>query len=221
MAIPGTLPAAVQAPGTRITAAPAARPSRPLTWSARLLSAVFCPPVVVVLIAITASQLVEWGSFHAFWPFWYVVANGLAPTAVVVALWRADRISDLDVSRREQRLIPVLVGLAGAGLSAGLALLAGADRIFLTIHLVTLATFLVLALITLRFKVSVHSATMASWAVLVMAGGPVGGVVVLAAAIATAWSRVWLGRHQKREVFTGLAVGLLVPAALLLVLPLA
>lgn len=189
----------------------AAGSDRTLTRFAQAVSLLFAPPVTIACIALTVATGPLLPGAGGWWLVWFAVATGLIPLLVTVALWRAGLVADLDLSRREDRTLPVVTGLAATGLASLGALLGQAELVYQLVHVAALLLFVALAACTVRIKVSVHTATVAAWLALCLAtatglAAPIALVVVL-----TGWSRVWLGRHRLREVALGAALGFAIP----------
>ena len=125
---------------------------------------------------------------------------------------RRRRLSDHHIGVREQRPLPLLVGIASV--LVGLALLnawgAPRDLVALVAAMaVGLATSL---LVTLVWKVSVHTAVVAgAVAILVLVFGPT--LLALAPLVAlVGWARVEVGDHTPAQVVAGAGLGATVAA---------
>jgi hypothetical protein len=141
---------------------------------ARVLTEVLAPaPTVAVLLLVvarrsapTAAEALKWGLLAALFV-------SLIPLGYILRGVHRRRLSDHHVGVREQRPLPLLVGVASV--LVGLALLAawGAPRDLVALvaaMAVGLATSL---LVTLVWKISVHTAVVAgAVAILVLVFGP-------------------------------------------------
>ncbi len=180
---------------------------------ARVLTEVFAPaPTVAVLLLVvawrsapTAAESLKWGLLAALFA-------SLIPLGYILRGVRRRRLSDHHVGVREQRPLPLLVGVASV--LVGLALLAawGAPRDLVALvaaMAVGLATSL---LVTLVWKVSVHTAVVAGAVViLVLVFGP--ALVALAPLVTlVGWARVEVGDHSPAQVVAGAGLGATVAA---------
>jgi hypothetical protein len=186
----------------------AGRPPRNrLDWVARRVSDVFSPPVLsgglaVILSGHGAASLgstLTWGGT-------YVALADLVPVAYIIQRLRRGLVSDLHLRIRAERTRPVLVTVACVGLVTALSLALGAPRPFQAFMALTLFQAVVLALVTLHWQISYHSAaaaglvtaTLILWGSSALALAPVLPLV--------GWARMRLRRHTLGQVVAGAAV---------------
>ena len=181
----------------------------PRTWDGRLayvISQIASPPVLAIaamaLIAATLSSPRAWT-----WAGVYVVLAILAPILYLVWLVHRGRVTDLDVQLREQRTAPLIFTVACAGL-AWLVLMLGRAPVQMIVVAGGLWLQMVLIFgITLRWKISVHSAAAAGIATL--AWSLAGTVLPLVIGVPLiAWARVRLRRHTIAQTIAGSVLGL-------------
>jgi membrane-associated phospholipid phosphatase len=182
---------------------------------ARLVGEVLSPPPILVALALvvawasspTPAMAVLWGAIAAL--FASVLPYGLILRGV-----RRGRLSDRNISLREQRVR--FGGVAIASILLGLAVLAASDA---PADMVALLASIAVGvacgwLITLWWKISVHAAIAAGAAtVLTLVFGP----ALLAAwplVALIAWSRIQVGDHTPAQVLAGVALGLVVNATI-------
>src|SRR6266498_3707724 len=177
-------------------AQPGPQPLQPYPRLARLAPEILAPsPTSAVLLllvawhsASTAAEAVRWGIlaalFASFMPFLYIV-RGV----------RRGRLTDHHVGVREQRRLPLLVGVASVVIGLTLLALWGAPR-----DLVALVASMVVGLassllVTLVWKISIHTAVVAgAVTILVLVFGP--PLLVLAPLVAlVCWARVAVHDH--------------------------
>ena len=181
--------------------------------AARLVGEVLSPPPILVALALvvawasspTPAMAVLWGAIAAL--FASVLPYGLILRGV-----RRGRLSDRNISLREQRVR--FGGVALGSILLGLAVLAAWDA---PADMVALLASIAVGVacgwvITLWWKISVHAAIAAGAAtVLTLVFGP----ALLAAwplVALIAWSRVQVGDHTPAQVLAGVALGLAVNA---------
>ena len=181
--------------------------------AARLVGEVLSPPPILVALALvvawasspTPAMAVLWGAIAAL--FASVLPYGLILRGV-----HRGRLSDRNISLREQRVR--FGGVALGSILLGLAVLAASDA---PADMVALLASIAVGVacgwvITLWWKISVHAAIAAGAAtVLTLVFGP----ALLAAwplVALIAWSRVQVGDHTPAQVLAGVALGLAVNA---------
>lgn len=145
---------------------------------------------------------------------WLVVigAGLLAPLGYIWWGVKSGRWSDIHVSRRTQRLIPLLVGLVAlSGMLAGLLAL-HASRPLIAVLVAVIVEFAVATLITqvARYKISLHIDSAAgAVTVLCLLASP--GFLALAPLVAlVAWARWKLEAHSPLQALSGAALGVMV-----------
>ncbi len=180
---------------------------------ARLVTEVLAPPPLcaALLIAVAAKTAptplaaLRWGLLGALF-------TSVFPVLTILRGVRRRRLSDHHVGAREQR--PALLLLFSAIVLLGTMVLAvlGAPRPVVAL-VGAMALGLVVSLsITLVWKVSVHAATAAGAAVvLLLVFGPALWPCLLVPPL-VAWSRVEVGDHTPAQVAVGMGVGALVAA---------
>lgn len=180
---------------------------------ARLLTEVLAPPPLcaALLIAVAAKTAptplaaLRWGLlgalFTSAFPFFYIL-RGV----------RRQRLSDHHVRAREQRPALLLLFIAIVLLGAVVLAALGAPRPLVAL-IGAMALGLVISFgITLVWKVSVHAATAAGAAViLLLVFGPALWPGLLLPPL-VGWSRVEVGDHTPAQVIVGMGVGALVAA---------
>ncbi|WP_394163537.1 phosphatidic acid phosphatase [Galactobacter valiniphilus] len=175
---------------------------------AHVLSAVASPAVLVSLVLLSTplrSPSATWGEAVVATIF----TTGI-PWCVLAGMKWAGKVSDLHVTRREQRWPLLLVCLAS--LATGLLILGmGMHSLSLVseVSLVLLGLVLTGA-VTLVWKISLHAAVAAYCALHVLAGSMLGAHVALCFVLIVAWSRVRIMHHTSTQVTAGAVVGALV-----------
>jgi membrane-associated phospholipid phosphatase len=182
---------------------------------ARLVGELLSPPPILVALALvvawdsspTLAVAVAWGAVAALFA-------SVLPYALILRGVRRGRLSDRNISLREQRVR--FGGVAIASLLLGLAVLAafGAPAEMVAL-LASIAVGVACGwVITLWWKISVHAAIAAGAAtVLTLVFGP----ALLAAwplVALIAWSRVQVGDHTPAQVLAGVALGVVVNATI-------
>jgi membrane-associated phospholipid phosphatase len=180
---------------------------------ARLVGELLSPPPILVVLALvvawasspTPVMAVLWGAIAALFA-------SVLPYALILRGVRRGRLTDKNISLREQRIRFGLVAVTSILL--GLVLLAALDAPAEMVALVASIAVGVACgwVITLWWKISVHAAIAAGAAtVLLLVFGPaLLAIWPLVAVIA--WSRVQVGDHTAAQVLAGVALGVVVNA---------
>lgn len=186
-------------------------PDTRATWERRLaqvVSAVASPPVVgvtaVLLITLTAANPPIWSLATL-----YLLLTVALPLAFIGWLRRRGRVSDLDLSVRQERILPLFVTLAA--MVAGWLILhwAVAPRLLLAFAAFNAAQVALFLLISLFWKISMHTTAVAALAVIV--GFVLGDAALLLFPIVplVGWSRLRLRRHTLGQAVAGALLGIL------------
>jgi membrane-associated phospholipid phosphatase len=181
---------------------------------ARLVSERLSPPPIIVVLAL----LVAWASSPT--PAMAVLWGGIAalfasvlPYAVILRGVRRGRLSNTNLSLRQERIRIGVVALASILLA--LAVLAALDA---PAEMVALLASIAAGVacgwvITLWWQISVHAAIAAGAATVLLL---VFGAALLAAwplVVVITWARVQVGDHTPAQVLAGVALGIVVTAA--------
>jgi hypothetical protein len=182
---------------------------------ARTMGIVCGPPLIPVALAF----LVTWygAQEHSLLDLTtFVVSLALLPAMMVYAAYRVGYISDLGMPIREQRVLVASLSVVSALFGVGTLMLLRAEWTLVALACGTCIQLVILDLLTLRDKVSYHSAGAGALAVggFYVAGLTLGFALV-GVALATGWSRWYLGKHTFRQVATGFATSLSIGAWLL------
>lgn len=188
-----------------------------VTWDRRLaqvISVIASPPLMgitaVTLIAATFATNQTW-TLAAL----YLALTIVLPLAFIVWLARQGHVSDLDLSVRQERIVPLSFTLAVMSLGWLLLHTTAAPpllRAFATLNVAQAALFLC---ITLFWKISMH--TTAVTALAVLSGFVVGEMALLLFLTIplVAWSRLRLRRHTLSQTIAGALLGALLCLAAL------
>jgi len=180
-----------------------------LRWGdhlANALSQIASPPVLAVVMAgLCAAHSPEAGAWR-----WAAIHAGLTVAIpIVILVWLVARgtVSDLDVRHREQRVGPMLAALLGSAVSLALLSLGQAPQLLFVIGLATYLQLFLIFIVTLHWKISVHTTAAASFTVLMcsLAGAtalPLVGLILL-----VAWARMRLKRHTLAQTVAGALLG--------------
>jgi membrane-associated phospholipid phosphatase len=175
---------------------------------ARLVTEVLAPaPIVAVLPLVVAWTATSTAGTAIAWGVTASLFASVLPFAVILVGVRRGRLTDHHVGIRQQRALPMLMGVASVLVGLGLLAALRAPRTLLALVAAMTVGLSVSLLVTLWWKVSVHTAVAAGAAVVLalvfgpalLAVWPLVGLI--------GWSRVQLGDHTPAQVLVGAALG--------------
>jgi membrane-associated phospholipid phosphatase len=173
---------------------------------ARVVSDVFSPPVLAIPALVVGVLASDVSGTYRFAVIYFLIAV-VAPVLYVVWLLKSGRISDFHLPNRRERRGPFVASLACGMVGVCLLAYLGAPRTFLAPVLALLTQTLLLFLITLSWKVSVHTATTASLITFAcLALGPAAAFFAWLVPL-VAWARIYLRRHTVAQTLVGACVG--------------
>ncbi|ATE55077.1 hypothetical protein [Actinosynnema pretiosum] len=182
---------------------------------AKLVTEVLAPWVWVVWLPAAIGWSATGTAFGALvWGAVVAVFGAVIPMAVIVHGARRGRWDNHHVTRREDRLVPLLTCVGSVGVGIAALALAGAPHEMIALAAAMFSTLVVTTAITLApggrgWKISVHSGVaFGAIAILAIQSGPWWALLWSASAL-VAWSRVELGDHTTGQVCGGAVLGVL------------
>lgn len=174
---------------------------------------ILCIPLFLIICIVLASNgtpftpsfSFDWGLFAICEIISLVFASAL-PMAIIV-FWAKKLNTDSDISNREDRFAPLIIGTASYFIGFILSWLLNLPS-FLTVLLLcyTTNTFIVM-LITTKWKISIHTTGLSGpVAALIMLLGPIGALFGLLYPVLI-WSRVTLKKHTMAQAISGGVLG--------------
>lgn len=168
------------------------------------------PAVCVVVGLILVTWCSATNGADAAWAALAILLCAGIPMGYIARGVKAGKWDDHHIRRREQRFIPLLVGLASVATASILLLVVDAPSQLIALVLSQLLGLLVVLLLTRFWQVSIHCATAGGLcAVLVVLFGP-WALISLAALALVAWSRLVLDAHTRAQVVVGAFLGFLI-----------
>lgn len=130
------------------------------------------------------------------------------PMVYVLVGVRIGKFTDADVSVRSQRFGPFLFGIISALIGLAVLFFTHGPKNLQTLLLITVISGIVMFVITLWWKISIHASSLAAAATLLTA--LYGSILLIAFVllIAVCWSRVVLRRHTLGQVIAGSLVSI-------------
>lgn len=182
---------------------------------ARLVSDMISPPVLWGLLAFPIAFRATANSMQAIlWALAYGVLVCLMPMLYVAWQVRSGGIADLHMPNRHERIRPLLMGVAGAGIALILFLIDGAPRLMPLFTVSTLLQMLLITVITLWWQISIHTMSAAVAAVTIgVLYGALPGLLLVPLVILVGVARLKLDRHTPAQVVAGAVLGVVLTGA--------
>jgi membrane-associated phospholipid phosphatase len=175
---------------------------------ARGVTEVLAPTVVVSALLVAVGWHSAASAPEALgWALVAVVFAAVVPLVYILRGVRRQRLTDHHVGLREQRPVPLLVGVVSVLAGLVLLTLGRAPRDLIALVGAMGVGLVASLLVTLVWKVSIHTAVVAgAVVVLVVVFGP--ALLAFAPALAlVAWARVEVGDHTALQTLAGAALG--------------
>ena len=178
---------------------------------ARALTEVLAPaPLAAALLAAIAWQSASTAQEAILWGSISILFASLIPIAYILRGVHRRRFSDHHVGVRQQRPVPLLVGIGSVLVGIAVLNFFGAPHTLVALIEAMLVGLVVSLAVTLFWKISIHVAVVAgSVVVLVVVFGPI-ALIAAPLVAAVAWARVQLRDHTPFQVLVGASVGALV-----------
>ena len=182
-----------------------AAPSFRLQSAARVFSIVGLPPVLALPTALLAGMRsgVSPGTVLSIGGF--LITGCVLPTLLTIFLVRRGRASTFDLRERSERLLPASVTAFGSATAACALAELGGPRGVTHLAAGISIQMILLALLTLQWKVSYHTASATALMVVGRSVSPDGMLApcLLLLAVCIAWARVYQRRHTPVQVIVG------------------
>ncbi len=193
---------------------PAIRPLR--VRCARHISNILAPSTIslpfVLLVALYHAHDTTSALLFACLTLFFLT---LGPMVYVLIGVRRGWLSDADVSRRSERMGPFLFGISSVTLGLLILRYVNAPKDLETLLLITSISGILMLIITLWWKISIHASSMAGVATMLTT---LYGAIMLPTfllLVLVSWSRVVLRRHTTAQVIAGSLVGIALSASIL------
>ena len=139
----------------------------------------------------------------------------VGPLLYIIIGVRLGILSDIDVSRRSQRVGPFIFGIISATIGWIILSLTDAPRNLQTVMIITVFSGIIMMVITLWWKISMHASSFGGVATMltVLYGAVMLPLFVLL--VLVSWSRVVLRRHTVPQVIAGSLAGIVLSLVIL------
>lgn len=188
---------------------------RPRGWAKSVTDILSPAHLVIALPPVIGWHATYPGAAGLGWGLFCSALAGGVPYGFVLWGVRRRRFSDIHIKARRERYVPIMVAVAAMGLCVAVLVLGGAPRALAALLAALLSAIAVGGVITMRWKISGHACA---------AAGAVGicavcfGAWVLAlapAVLVIGAARLRLRDHTAAQVAAGIALGAIVPPAVM------
>ena len=175
-----------------------------ISW---VISPVFVAPAAYFFVAVLGFK-----DDPARWDYLLVLflASTIVPILLIYGLKKIGKVSDYNITFREQRFLPLLVMVGVNFLGYELMQQLEAPRIFTGILLFNAVNTVLILLITLQWKISIHLLTLASSIALLYLQFGVVAFWLLFLVPVLMWSRIYLRAHTFMQTLVGGLIGFLI-----------
>ena len=174
---------------------------------ARLVSNMFCPPILAVvsifLVSFQLASLAAW-----LWSGFIFLFSIASPLGYVLFQLKRGKVTDFEIYHREQRRGSYIFTLICGSVTLVIMWIFAAPILIIAIGAASLAQVGIMFLINTRWKISAHAASMAVFVTLLvyLFGRPLLPTTVGIPLMV--WSRVSLRRHTLLQTIAGSALGI-------------
>lgn len=178
---------------------------------ARLATEVFAPAVLIALLLIVVGwHAGDQAGVSRWWGLPSAVFAAGIPLAYILRGVRRGRYADHHIPEREQRLVPLLVGLACVLLGTAILAAVGAPRDLLALLMAGAVGLAAFAAVTHLWKMSIHAGVIAGTVTVLTCVYGVPALITLPLVPLICWARLRLSAHTRAQVVAGSVVGALI-----------
>ena len=181
-------------------------PETPVEYLAFVISLLGSPPMMA-LYAMVAVALMLGTRGTWLWVGLYLLLAVLIPLVFLIVQVRLGNVTDMDIHLREQRQGSLLATTFGSAVAWTWMTVGDAHETVRFMVGLAVAQWLAIYLITLRWKISVHSTSATGVALFIVRTFGAGVIPVLLTVPIIAWSRVKLRRHTLLQTLGGIGLG--------------
>lgn len=172
-------------------------------YMAKVISNVGSPPVWMLGTAVFTTLATQNQSAWVYL-MWYALPIILLPTLYTVYLFKIGSISDLHIKKREERIKPMFATML-ATLGATIGLNFTDAPVFIVLIAIAISCQMIgMALLTLSWKISLHSTSATTCVIMGYWLNPVVGLVLFPLLIAVIWARLHLKYHTIGQIAGGI-----------------
>ncbi|HYX49521.1 MAG TPA: phosphatase PAP2 family protein [Ktedonobacteraceae bacterium] len=183
---------------------------------ARQVSNILAPATIslpfILLVAFYQAQDKLPALIYACITFFFL---SVGPLLYIIIGVRIGKLSDIDVSRRSQRVGPFIFGIVSVTIGWIILSLINGPRNLQTVMIMTVFSGIIMMVITFWWKISMHASSLGGVATMltVLYGAIMLPLFVLL--VVVSWSRVVLRRHTVPQVIAGSLAGIVLTLIIL------
>lgn len=175
---------------------------------AKIISTITNPPIICIPLFLIICLILSFenGAFDLskfmVLELISLVFASVLPMAIIV-YWAKKLNTDSDISNRQDRFTPLIVGIISYFIGFLVSFIAGADHFLTALLLCYCVNTGVVLLITFKWKISVHTTGLSGpVGALILLLGPIGALFAVLYPILI-WSRVTLDKHTMAQAIAG------------------
>jgi membrane-associated phospholipid phosphatase len=169
-----------------------------------IISPVVVPPAAYLLIVMSGYAMQP---RHLSWFIVLFVSATVAPTMLIFGLKKIGKVSDYNITFREQRFLPLLVLVGVNALGYELMKQLGAPRFLSGILFFNAVNTVFILLVTLQWKISIHLFSYTSSVALLYLQSGSAALWLLLLVPLLMWSRIELKAHNFMQTLVGGGIG--------------
>ena len=135
-----------------------------------------------------------------------IIFTALIPYMAILLLYKARKVSDLQIPKRKERLFPLLI--INTCIVAGFFVLIymQPEKLLLSVYMIYLLGLPAISLITLFWKISFHASYITLFSIVYLIVFGKWAILTIPLIPLVGWSRIKLKRHTLAQVLGGIAV---------------
>ena len=186
---------------------------------AEFISTVTNPAIVFIIsLAFITSRYADTSQEFLTWTFIGALLLVIGPGLVYAVLtWKKEQHIDLDITEREDRVIPLMLASLGALFGGYLISTRLDNENLLLVSNILVAMLVALTILTFQWKVSLHTATFAALSTLLLIFITPYFALLYLALFAIGWARLYLKKHTIAQAVGGSLVGVAITTAIALI----
>lgn len=177
-------------------------------YIAYYISAIFSPPLVVIYAVALSAPFLNVSS-PLLWSVLFILLFIAPPALFVYRLLKKGVIKDFHMSNRKERIKPLVVITLNTLLGIYIFHIIGAPDIYILMSISSFLSILIIFIITLFWKISVHSVAVSGLYIVTMSQMSDLAVPIAILIPIVAWSRVQLSHHTVLQTVAGVFLGIL------------
>lgn len=176
------------------------------TNSAKLISDLFSPPLIGLITFLLVGLYVGTASGW-LWISGFIGTMLVAPTLYVIWMVKTGQAVDFHLPNREERIQPLCFTVLVTLISCLAAWRLGASEFVLLVGYINIVQSIIVLIITLRWKISVHCTAAAMFTMMFLYLYGTAALLVAPIVPIIAWSRLHLRRHTLNQSIGGALLG--------------